>query len=108
MFGSRVQSILTEAGFDVTLCGSVDQLTYAAAGGCDVVVVDFAASPELVEQLPELSAAGVCGELPVLAIYSHVDTDTQQRLKQAGIELVVPRSRFMREGGELAMQLAAR
>jgi hypothetical protein len=54
-----------------------------------------------------LRAAGELGETRVLGVYSHVDVETKQRAEEAGLDLVVPRSRMVREGAMLVERLAA-
>ena len=47
------------------------------------------------------------GAAPRLGIYAHVDAEMRERAQAAGFALVVPRSRFMREGAALVEGLAA-
>jgi len=48
------------------------------------------------------------GQVPVLAFYSHVDREARRRAEEAGIDLVVPRSRMAREMAALVEELLAR
>jgi hypothetical protein len=91
-FAAKVQETLRAAGHEVEV---------VPAGGSpgqpvDVAVVDLHGAQAA---LPE----GV----PVLAFYSHVDTDARQRGEEAGHELVVPRSRMAREMPALVERLVA-
>jgi hypothetical protein len=96
MFGSRAVELLGAAGHDVTLAPRAPEELAAVA---DVVVVDLTAG-----ELP----AGVAGQGPkVLGVFAHVEPEVRERALAAGFDLVVPRSRFMREGGELVTRLAA-
>jgi hypothetical protein len=64
--------------------------------GVDLVVADLdAVEPD------RLAGLGV----PVIGFHQHTDTDTKRRAEAAGIDLVVPRSRMVRELPELAQQL---
>jgi hypothetical protein len=92
LFGSRVQAMLREAGHEVQLVPSL-----VGAGPADVIVVDLTSGevPPRPEAAPE-----------VLAFYSHVDAEVRERALAAGYDLVVPRSRMAREGGELVSRLA--
>jgi DNA-binding NarL/FixJ family response regulator len=104
LFGSHVQSDLQAAGHEVRLVASRDALEGNL--DCDVLVVDLTderlQGPDLVEAL------GAEAQRPrTLGFYSHVDTKTRDRARQAGFDLVVPRSRMAREGGELVGRLAA-
>jgi hypothetical protein len=64
--------------------------------GVDLVVADLdAVEPE---RLAELG-------VPVLGFHQHTDVETKRRAEAAGIDLVVPRSRMVRELPELAGRL---
>jgi hypothetical protein len=99
LFGSSVQAALTTAGYDVELVGALEPGSVA-----DVLVVDLTAdAPERIEQARANRPAGA----PVLAFYSHVETDVKALAEEAGFELVVPRSRMAREGAALVERLSA-
>jgi CheY-like chemotaxis protein len=102
LFGSRVQEGLRAAGHQVDLVGGREELRDRLAG-CDVLVVDLAD-----ERLDGVEAVLALGETRprTLGFYSHVDVETRNRAHQAGFDLVVPRSRMAREGGELVRRLA--
>ena len=98
MFGSRIEATLGAAGHDVELAPSLDALE-ASDPAPDVVVAD----------LGEIDASRLGGvEAPVLGFYAHVDTETRARAEQAGVDLVVPRSRLAREMPRLVGSLAGR
>jgi hypothetical protein len=84
LFGSKVQGVLAQAGHDVDLV-----------------------SPDVdgVALLEALRGDGALEGVRTLATYSHVDADTRARALEAGFDLVVPRSRMMREGGDLLVGL---
>jgi hypothetical protein len=91
LFGSKAVALLGAAGHDVALGGPV--------AGADVVVVDLTTG-----DLPD----DVVGQGPkVLGVFAHVEPEVRERALAAGFDQVVPRSRFMREGGELVTRLAA-
>src|SRR5437588_211677 len=70
----------------------------------DVLVVDLTADAgERIEQARGAREAGV----PMLAFYSHVETEVRALAEQAGFDLVVPRSRIAREGAALVERLSA-
>ena len=91
LFGSRVQAMLREAGHEVELVSSLD-----GAAPADVVVVDLTAGE--VPPRPDVAPK-------VLAFYSHVEAEVRERALAAGYDVVVPRSRMAREGGELVSRL---
>jgi CheY-like chemotaxis protein len=101
LFGSRVQGDLQAAGHQVTLAASQDALRDALPGA-DALVVDLTVD---VAQRIEIVRAARPDALPVLAFYSHVEAEVRDLGRQAGFELVVPRSRMAREGGALVARL---
>jgi len=111
LFGSRVQASLVAAGHEVELIGDEAglrvRLADAAAPAAEVLVVDLTGEDldgaTLVESL---SRGGALARMRTLGFYSHVDTRARQRAEQAGFDLVVPRSRMARQGGELVGRMA--
>jgi len=100
LFGSRLVSALGEAGHEVELVSSADDVR-ARVGAADVLVVDLTAD----------AAAGIAlvGELRpaarTLGFYSHVEADVRRAAEEKGYDLVVPRSRMHREGPKLVESL---
>jgi hypothetical protein len=93
MLSSRVVESLGAVGHEVEVVASL-----ADGFGGDAIVCDLdAVDPEGVME------AGV----PVLGFYSHVDVDTREAAKAAGIDVVVPRSRMARELPQLVEVLLA-
>jgi DNA-binding response OmpR family regulator len=91
LLGSNVLGMLRAAGFEAQLTGpELDP------GGAELVIVDLAATTfdgvALIERLRDRRTIGV---------YSHVDVETRRRAEAAGFDLIVPRSRFAREGPAL-------
>jgi CheY-like chemotaxis protein len=105
LFGSKVQGLLVQAGHDVDLVAS-EAAVRGALAGAEVLVIDLV-SPDVdgVALLEALTGDGVLQGVRTLATYSHVDADTRARALDAGFDLVVPRSRMMREGGDLLVGL---
>jgi glycine cleavage system protein P-like pyridoxal-binding family len=96
LFGSNVVGALTAAGHEVKLVSTLD-----GAVDAQLLIVDLTAdAPERIAALPTERP-------PTLAFYSHVETDVRELAEQAGIDLVVPRSRMAREGAALAERLIA-
>ena len=99
LFGSTVHATLTAAGLDVELVRELEQ-----DAGADVLVLDLTADAAArIERARPLAAR----QIPVLAFYSHVETDVRALADQAGFELVVPRSRMAREAPALVAKLGA-
>jgi DNA-binding NarL/FixJ family response regulator len=111
LFGSRVQGSLAAAGHEVELIGDAPQLRERLAADsephADVLVVDLTDDRLDGAAIREsLAAGGLLDGVQTLAFYSHVDTATGARAREAGFELVVPRSRMAREGAQLVERLA--
>ncbi|MEA2226433.1 MAG: hypothetical protein QOF04_63 [Solirubrobacteraceae bacterium] len=105
MFGSKVQAMLQQAGHDVHLVTADVEAWDAQA---DVLVIDLVSADAAgIAVLERVRASGAAGAPASLAVYSHVDADTRRRAIDAGFDLVVPRSRMIREGADLVARLAA-
>lgn len=93
MLASRVTAMLGAAGHEVDVVPTVPETDGFEA---DLVVCDLEITdPATAAALPA----------PVLGFYSHVDVETRTRAVDAGLELVVPRSRMARELPQLAARL---
>lgn len=97
MLASRVAEPLKAAGYDVTVRapdgGSLPDVIDADLVVCDLDVTD----PEPVAAL----------DVPSIGFYSHLDVETGRRAREAGIDLVIPRSRMARELPVLVERLLA-
>jgi CheY-like chemotaxis protein len=106
LFGSKVLSMLESAGHEVTLTGEEDEARTEAEFS-DVLVVDL--TTDTIDGIMLVDSMVSGGELRgqrTLGFYSHVETDVPDRAREAGFDLVVPRSRMAREGAELVGRLA--
>jgi hypothetical protein len=94
MLASRVRTSLEASGHEVEQDATLpDELD-----GIDLLVADLDEVPP--ERLAEVG-------VPVIGFYQHTDVDTKARADEAGLAIVVPRSRMVRELPELvARQLA--
>ncbi len=111
MFGSRVQSSLAAAGEEVELIGDVPRLRERLSAPdeprADVLVVDLTdAQLDGVTVHESLAENDLLDGVRTLAFYSHVEAETGRRAREAGFDLVVPRSRMAREGARLVERLA--
>lgn len=110
LFGSQLQGSLTAAGHEVELIGGDallrDRLGDADAPAGEVLVVDLT-DPRLdgTTILRSLSRDRLLGGLHTLAFFAHVDSDVGEGARDAGFDLVVPRSRIAREGARLVARL---
>jgi hypothetical protein len=94
LFGSRLQADLLAAGYDVTFGLQVDVRAEA-------IVADL--THDASARIEGLAGS----ERPVLAFYSHVESEVREQAVAAGFELVVARSRIAREGPALLAGLLA-
>jgi len=83
MLASRVTESLGAAGHQ-----TVNARTPEQADGADLVVCDL----DCVDHT-EMVELG----LPVIGFHSHLDQEIRRRADEAGIDLVIPRSRMARE-----------
>jgi len=105
MFGSRVLSLLEGAGHEVTLTGQEDEAR-TEVEFADVLVVDL--TTDAIDGIMLVDSMTGGGELRgqrTLGFYSHVEADVAARAREAGFDLVVPRSRMAREGAQLVARL---
>ncbi len=110
LFGSRIQGDLSAAGNEVELIA--DEARLRARLGetdkpvADVLVVDLTdAELDGAGIVETLAGEGALSSVETLGFYSHVDVRARKRAESAGFDLVVPRSRMAREGGELVTRL---
>jgi hypothetical protein len=93
MLASRVEATLAGAGHDVVMGSGPPS---GSPGEAELIVADVGdVDPGLV------AGNGV----PVLGVYRHTDASTRARAEDAGVDLVVPRSRLARELPELVERL---
>ncbi len=95
MLSSKVSAMLTAAGHEVKVVARTPE---PDGFNFDLVVCDLEeVDAEAVAALPS----------PAIGFYSHVDVETRDQGREAGLELVIPRSRMARELPELAARLLA-
>jgi hypothetical protein len=93
LFGSRVKAMLEQAGHEVTL-------TREPTDDADALVVDLTDGSADVEAIGRRT-------VPTLGVYAHVEPEARAAALAAGFDVVVPRSRFAREGAALVERLVA-
>jgi hypothetical protein len=99
LFGSNVVSMLGAAGHETVLVSNLDQLERDTA---EVVVVDLTADAR--DRLEQVRATNL-GRARKIGVYAHVEADVRRLAEAEGFDVVVPRSRFVREGGALVSRL---
>jgi DNA-binding NarL/FixJ family response regulator len=95
LFGSKVEGMIREAGFEPVA---------KADGQAQLVIVDLTDSST--DPVAALADAREDSTVPVLAYYAHTDDNIRRAALDAGFDLVVPRSRMMRDGVALISDLA--
>jgi hypothetical protein len=112
LFGSNVVGSLRAAGDEPLLVGDRGALRNALVDAdveAEALIVDLTFDvDQRIEDVrgEQLEAARRRQtRVPVLAFYSHVETDVRDRALAAGFDLVVPRSRMAREGAALVARL---
>jgi hypothetical protein len=93
MFASRIETALSASGHDVAFAPSLSE---APLDEAELLVVD------LDRENPE-AAVGL--GVPVLGFYSHTDAETRDAAEAVGVDIVVPRSRMVREMPDLVSRL---
>jgi hypothetical protein len=74
-------------------------------GGHEIVRED---AEVLVVDVMEVDASDVIGAAPaLLGVFAHTQPEVRDRALAAGFDLVVPRSRMVREGADLVSRLSA-
>jgi DNA-binding NarL/FixJ family response regulator len=96
LFGSKVEGMIREAGFEPVAAGAEDAL---------LVIVDLTNSET--DPAEALALARASAATPAMAYFAHTDDEIRRKALAAGYEKVVPRSRMMREGVDLIKALAA-
>lgn len=94
LFGSKVTATGRAHGVPVAVARTPAQTVAKAAGAVCVIVDLHQDGLNLPALLLELRAAGV---QRVIGFGSHVDAETLRAARQAGCDLVMPRSQFAKE-----------
>lgn len=97
----RIEAAARSQGLAVQTAAAEDAVSLVAESGFELVIVDLA----VVSDLEPIVAAARPAGVEVVAFYPHVNTELRKAAKDAGIDYVYPRSRFLRE---LPKILAAR
>ena len=97
--------MLESAGQRVVLCAQEHE-AWGQADRADVLLVDLTSDAvDGVTLVDSMRSAGELRGVRTLGFYSHVDAATRERAEEVGFDLVVPRSRMAREGGQLVAGL---
>jgi CheY-like chemotaxis protein len=98
MFSSRITGTARDLGLSIRSARAMDALKTLVQNEQPACVIVDLANPGLV--IGELSGwlAETCSPAPrIIAYGSHVDTETLKRAREAGCDLVLPRSKFVTE-----------
>lgn len=99
LLGSNVLGLLQAGGHEARLAGPAA----VEAQDWDLVIVDLGS-----EDFDGVAVAGAAGPgVKRLGVYSHVHVEQRAAAEAAGFDLIVPRSRLMREGPALVQRLVS-
>jgi hypothetical protein len=94
LFGSTVVGALSAGGHEPVLASNEEALRSALADA-QALVVDLTFDvPQRIELVRSVRPPAV----KTLAFYSHVEADVRDQAREAGFDMVIPRSRMAREG----------
>ncbi len=94
MFVVRVGDAVRRAGRRPMFVGSLERMRVQAAEGPVLAIVDLACAPaNPIAAIQGLKSLGI----PVVAFCAHVDVDALRAAREAGADLVMPRSKFVQE-----------
>ena len=98
-FIAKMKETAKQTGVTLETAGNAEALEQAArAHGTSLLIVDLNARGSI-EAVEKLRATGIT--LPVIAFFSHVQTELGERARAAGCEQVMPRSKFSRDLAEI-------
>jgi hypothetical protein len=103
LFGSSVLSALGAAGHEPVLASDADALRRELPSAQALIVDLTFEVPERIKLVRDVLPTGV----KTLAFYSHVEAEVRDLGREAGFDLVIPRSRMAREGAALVDRLLA-
>lgn len=95
LFGSSVVSALSAAGHEPVLAANEEALRNALPDAQALIIDLTFEVPQRIELVRSVPRPKGC---KTLAFYSHVEADVRDQGRQAGFDLVIPRSRMAREG----------
>lgn len=98
LLGSNVLGMIRAAGHEAELVTPARAKPF----GADVIIVDLGSGADLDRLAADAPAARRIG------VHSHIDVGQRDRGREAGLDLVVPRSRMAREGPALVEQVLSR
>lgn len=101
MFRSRISEVGKALGVEVNFFRAESKILESLSEQQPTkVIIDLNGRAEFEGVVKELQRR----QIPVVGFYSHVDTALAERAEAAGIDRVIPRSRFIKELPELIGQ----
>ena len=92
-FQAKLHETARHSGVKVATAATAEAfLAEAARPEAALLIVDLNARGGAIEALEQLRASG--NQRPVIAFFSHVQTDLAERARAAGCRQVMPRSKF--------------
>ncbi len=95
-FQAKLMATARQSGVKLAAASSKDSfLAQAAEPEVTLLIVDLNARADAIAALESLRDSG--NQRPVVAFFSHVQTELAERARSAGCQQVLPRSRFTKE-----------
>ena len=104
-FLTRIQATAAQAGIAIENCALDALIARCVSEAPDRVVLDLHVAGDPLERARELKGDPATRGIPIVAFYSHVETELRRQALDAGIDHVLPRSAFT---ARLAEWLAGR
>ncbi len=98
-FASKIRGTAEQVGVEVRFARTVDTLIQAAREDHpSLIIVDLhSINCDPIALAKELKADEQLHSIPLLGFFSHVQTELQRKAREAGFDVVIPRSAFTRD-----------
>jgi PleD family two-component response regulator len=102
-FASKIRAAAEHLGVEIRFIRSTEMLTSKARERApDMILVDLhSTNLDPIELAKVFQADADLRSIPLLGFFSHVETELQERAKQAGYKYVLPRSAFANRLGSI-------
>jgi CheY-like chemotaxis protein len=97
-FQAKIVETARHLGLDLSTCATLDAFAgELAKAEPKLLLIDLSARANPFEAIAHAKAKAASAGVPMIAFYSHVQTDLAGRARAAGCENVMPRSKFTRD-----------
>jgi CheY-like chemotaxis protein len=107
-FAAKIRGAAEQAGAEIVFAKTVEKLREEAARETpDLIIIDLQTTKlDPFEAIRGLKSDERTRAAPVVAFFSHVETELQRRAKEAGVEHVLPRSVFSQRLAEMLREVS--